>query len=84
MNWEKVRVRLSNNQVYVVSIKRIYNSTSLWKFEITGGSKRVILEKHLYRKTNKWSMQVGGFIDADKDIMTSVIDFLAENPLIHN
>lgn len=79
MNWEKVRVRLSNNQVYVISIKQIYKSASLLKFEITGGAKKVILEKQLYRKTNKWSMQVGGLSEADRDIMTGVIDFLVEN-----
>lgn len=79
MEWETVNIKFSNRRVYRVNIKRIYQGTGLWKFEVTGGNKRVIMDKYLYRKTNQWMMPIGKLNEADARFLGRVIDILIKN-----
>lgn len=79
MEWKQITIRFSNRRLYRVNIKRIYAGTGLWKFEITGGNKRVEMHKHLYRKSNEWMMPKGRLNEADARFLGRVIDALARS-----
>lgn len=76
MEWNDLHIRFTNRRKYKVKITRIYAGTSLWKFEVTGGDKRVVLDKHLYRKTNTWMQSVGGLCEKDVLLLGRIIDYL--------
>jgi hypothetical protein len=80
VEWKGVKIQFSDRKWYKINISCIHQGVSLWKFEVAGGNKKAILDKHLYRKSNKWMQPVGGLNEIDVVYLGKVIDFLIENP----